>query len=162
MADEEYITVEDAAEILRLSVRMVNRYGNGPNPRLRTRRAGTRVLYHRGDVDALANDMNARFKPRPRQPKAELLPPGEVLAYIRERDQQLADAQNQLTRAMHEIGRLQGMLEQRLLPDDERNLRQALATVEQQRDELRQALEQAQLELKQAQSPKRRWWKFWK
>ena len=42
-----YIPVETAAEILRMTARQVNRYGN--EGRLQTRRAGRRVLYLRSD-----------------------------------------------------------------------------------------------------------------
>ena len=53
MSDHEhqYITVEQASEILHITTRQVNRYGSGEQPRLRTKRDGKRVLYHRADVE---------------------------------------------------------------------------------------------------------------
>jgi Helix-turn-helix domain len=79
----DYITVEEAAALLDLSTRQVSRYGKGADARLRTRRVGKRILYHHGDVEALARDFQiARTPPppRPAPPRPEpspLLPPLE-------------------------------------------------------------------------------------
>jgi len=59
MAEEEYITVEDAAAILQTKTRQAHRYGEGPNARIRTRKAGRRKLFHRGDVEQLARDLES-------------------------------------------------------------------------------------------------------
>jgi hypothetical protein len=107
---DEFITVEEAAERLQVSTRQVHRYGEAPAARIRTRKAGRRKLFNKADVEVLAADLNVEDKPKP-VPKAELMPASDLLHYIRERDQQLADVQQQLNRAMLEIGRLQGQLE---------------------------------------------------
>ncbi len=144
MVDEEYIPVEDAAYILQLTTRQVHRYGSDPNPRLRTRRLGKRVIFHRGDVEALAAELGAIRKVGerpPPAPKAELMPIGEMLSYLRERDQQLADVQSQMNQALIRIGQLQAMLDQRLLPEDEQQLRLRLTQLEEEHDRLQRDLE---------------------
>ncbi|MDP9316251.1 MAG: helix-turn-helix domain-containing protein, partial [Chloroflexota bacterium] len=55
----EWMTVEEAAHVLQLGPRMVNRYGLPPYNKLRTMRKGRRVLYHRDDVHALAEELLA-------------------------------------------------------------------------------------------------------
>jgi hypothetical protein len=132
MADEEYITVEDAADILRVVPRQVNRYGNGPDARLRTRKAGRRVLYHRGDVETLADDLGVVNKPQtPRTPASELVPQGKVLEEwrLREREhqEQINELHAKLNAAAHRIGELEAQLQHRLSPEQERALRDELA-----------------------------------
>ena len=134
MADEEYITVEDAADILQVVPRQVNRYGNGPDARLRTRKAGRRVLYHRGDVEQLADDLGVINKPRvPRPSPAEMVPAGEMLQQWRQREQdhdrRVDELQAQLNSAARRIGELEALLAQRLEPEQERALRDELAAV---------------------------------
>lgn len=139
--NEAYISVEEAADLLRVSTRQAHRYGEQEHGgRLRTRKAGRRTLFHKGDVEALATELGVEYKPTER-PKADIVPAGEMLHYIRERDQQLSDVQGQLNRAMLEVGRLQGQLEQRLLPEDADVLRQKAVAAEQERDALRHQLE---------------------
>ena len=68
-----YITVEEAAALLDLSTRQTGRYGRGEGARLRTRRAGKRILYHRSDVELLARDLQVARTPPPSRPTP--LPP---------------------------------------------------------------------------------------
>src|SRR5919199_5459187 len=105
MVEEPYITVEDAAAILHVTTRQVNRYGSGEQPKLRTRRSGKRVLCHREDVEALADELDSahRLTP-PAGPRTDLVPAGEMLEYLRERDARLDVLQAQLTQAAHENG----------------------------------------------------------
>ena len=163
MADEEQeqynLTVEEVAARLSLSVRSAHRYAE--SKRLRTRRAGRRVLFHAGDVEALARDLNvAASAPAAPQPKQELVPAGRMLEYLAERDKYLADTQARHEQALLEIGRLRGLLETyKALPEDVEQLRAQLgqaeaerAAAQAERDELR-----AQLERRQAEKPS-----FWK
>ena len=72
---EAWMTVEEAAAVLRLTPRQVNRYGHGDGARLRTQRVSRRVLYHRQDVLALADELNVALKPSVAiVPKAEMMP----------------------------------------------------------------------------------------
>lgn len=138
--DEAHISVEEAADLLRVSTRQAHRYGEQEHGgRLRTRKAGRRTLFHKGDVEALAAELGVEYKP-PERPKTELVPAGEMLHYLRERDQQLNDVQQQLNRAMLQVGRLQGQLEQRLLPEDADLLCQKVAAAEAERDVLKQRM----------------------
>jgi hypothetical protein len=79
----DYITIEEVAALLDLSSRQASRYGQGEGARLRTRRAGKRILYHRGDVESLGRDFQvARTPPPPRESPpipepSPLLPPLE-------------------------------------------------------------------------------------
>ncbi len=137
--DAAYIPVETAAEILRMTARQVNRYGN--EGRLQTRRAGRRVLYLRSDVDALAAELGVTLRPAPR-PRAELVPVGQMLDYLRERDARLDELQRQLLSAATEIGRLQQTIEhQRLLAVQAEQLRTRVAELEAERDQLRAELD---------------------
>ena len=133
---DEYITVEEAASRLGVTTRQVNRYGGGDRPKLRTARAGRRILYHRGDVDALGDELGAHRRLAPAQPtRADLIPAGEMLDYLRERDTQLGELQAELARLSQENGALRARLED----------------VTTERDRVRGLLEAAE----------RPWWRFW-
>ncbi len=145
---DEYITVEEAASLLRVSIRQANRYGSGDNPRIRTRKAGKRILYHRGDVEALANDLGVAYKPIAKQQPVELLPPGDVLNLVR-------DLQERLMLTTRRIGELEALLQHRLLPEDADELQRKLTEAElllkyrpsfEEVDELRRQLAQAEAE----------------
>ena len=136
MDEDEYITVEAAAAILGVTTRQANRYGSGNPPRVRIQRAGRRILYHRGDVEALADELGAHRRLTPPPPtRADLIPAGEMLDYLRERDAQLEALQAQLRTAAHRIGELEG----------------ELAAIQAERDAIRQQLTAAP----------RPWWRFW-
>ncbi len=133
MTDDEvpYITVEEAAQRLRVTPRMVNRYGNMQPPRLRSRKAGRRTLYHPGDVDQLADDLNVASKPPPAPPaEMTIFEPGLMVDYLREKDRQLAEVQQQLNQALIEVGRTRALLERQ-------------HQLEMERDDLRRQLEMA-------------------
>ncbi len=141
MADEEYISVEEVAAIMGLSVRQASRYA----AKVRTERINQRVLFHRDDVmkqarlkgiEHEARERAATYQPKPT--KTDLVPAGEMLEYIRERDRQLAEVQAQLNQALLEIGRLQGQL------TEHQQIRQQLTDIQAERDELRQAIHRAQ------------------
>ncbi len=68
-------------------------------------------LFHRGDTEALAAERKEATPAHPKSPKTDLVPVGEMLAYIRERDGRLEDMQRQLTEAAATIGYLRGQLE---------------------------------------------------
>lgn len=140
MADEEYISVEEVAAIMGLSIRQASRYAS----KVRTERINQRVLFHRGDVMEQARLKGIEHEVReraatyqPKATKADLVPAGDMLEYIRERDRQLAEVQAQLNQALLEIGRLQGQL------TDHQQIRQQLTDIQSERDELKQAMERA-------------------
>jgi hypothetical protein len=142
---EEYITVEQVASTLRVSVRHAARYAE----RVRTQKAGKRILFHRGDIEALADELGAQHKPAIPQP-AELVPLGEMM-------QTFERQQAQIAALSHEVGRLQGILEQqRLLTEDANEVRRRLIEVETQRDMLQQELDRIKSEQEQ---PKPSWWR---
>ena len=127
MAESEYITVEAASAALNVTTRQVNRYGKGEPPKIRTQRAGKRLLYHAGDVDALADELGTVRSVAPPVAKAELVPLGEMLQYQREREQDHArhvnDLQGQLIQAAKRVGELEAQLVSRPLLDDHTALR---------------------------------------
>lgn len=109
MSNDEELTAEQAAPILRVSVRQVHRYREAGQ--LEHRRAGRRVLFQRASVEALAKELAvdiphtaSQSEPTPDQSVA-VLPPGELLNYLRERE-------TRLEAALLEIGRLQTRLQQ--------------------------------------------------
>ena len=110
-ADQEdvYIPVEEVAALLGVTIRSANRYAT----KVRTQRAGQRILYHLDDIKEIARtrgiEQEARekgtsYKPPPKHPSTDLLPAGELLAA-------LTDTQRRLEQAVLEVGRLQGRLE---------------------------------------------------
>ena len=141
MSDDEWITVEEAASILGVSPRQVHRYGE---TRLKTKQAKRRTLFFRADVEALAQEFGLadRPPPAPRPAKQELVPAGEMLDYLRERDRQLAEAQSKLEQALLTIGRLQGELERA------NELRRLLDDTQAERDRLREEI-----------ASRKPWWK---
>ncbi len=151
--ETHWIPVEDAADILQVTTRQAHRYGEGDNARIRTRKAGRRVMFHKEDVESLAADLGVLHAPRPHRAKTDLVPAGEMLDYIRERDRRLEELQQQLTGAAAEVGRLQGLLEaQRPLLEDTEGLRRRLAELEVERTQL-----QAELEAERA--ARQPWWR---
>ncbi len=141
MSDEQYIGAEEAARILRVSSRMVYRYGE--EGKLRTIRPGRRILFHIADVHGLAEAQDAEHRPSPR---TEIITGDEAIGLIREQ-------QNQLMLLSRRIGELEGMLSQRLLPADEQALRSRVNELESELTRLQLALEQAQ------QDEARPWWR---
>lgn len=142
--NDDWITVEEAASTLRVVPRQVNRYGN--EERIRIKRIGRRVFYHRADVDQLAEELGASRRPAP-PPKAELVPAGVMLDYLRERDQQLANTEHQLAAVLAQLAAAQQDLGRRMLPEDEQKLRIDLAAVASERDQIRTQLETLQSEI---------------
>ncbi len=127
--EEQYISVEEAADILKVSTRMVNKYGH--EEKIQTRKAGKRILYLRSDVEALAEELGVDMRPAPREPKMDLVPAGEMLEYLRERDNRNEQLQAQLVAAAAEIGALRERLEQqKVLTEDNTALRERIAYLE--------------------------------
>ena len=75
--DDEYITAEQAAQILRVTDRQARRYA--ASGQVQSKRAGARVLLHRADVERLANELHAYERP---PPTPQIVPQGELLQTI--------------------------------------------------------------------------------
>ncbi len=142
MADNgRYITVEEAQEILRVSVRQVHNYIS--SGRIRSHKEGKRRMIAEADVIALAGELGSAHREPP--PKVELLPDsGPLIDYIR-------DLNNQALVMSRRIGELEAQLQQRLLPEDAQQIREELAReqmrsdlIAEENERLRHALEQAQ------------------
>ncbi len=86
---------------------MVNKYGH--EGKLQTRKAGKRLLYRRADVQALAEELavDVKLPPAP-PPPMDLVPAGEMLQHIKERDARIDELHTQLVAAAVEIGDLAG------------------------------------------------------
>ncbi len=150
---QEWLTVEQAGEILQLGPRMVNRYGNPPYNRLRTERRGRRVVYYRDDVMALAEELEA----------ARLIsPPVKTeLATIPDATERTLELEHRLYAAAEEIGRLKGLLEsQRLLTGDRDELLQRVGAAEERARRAEEELERLRNATSNTQS--KPWWAFWK
>jgi excisionase family DNA binding protein len=88
----DYITADEAAAILDLSARQVNRYGKGDPPRLRTRRIGRRILYARADVLSLAYEYAMSRTPPPQKPATSPIP-SSLLPPVDEHSDPLAEGE---------------------------------------------------------------------
>ncbi len=152
--DEEWLTVEQVAQHLRVSVRHASRYGE----RVRTKKAGKRILYHRGDIEALGVELGVDNKPLVPLP-IEMLPAGEMLSTIERHQAQLFAMAQQLADVNRELGRLQGVIEgQQPIIDEHPKLQQYVRELQADRDRLREALHEA--ERSQQPEPERRpWWR---
>src|SRR5690349_4936114 len=82
--DEQYITSTAAQQRLHRSARQIRKYV--ASGRLRSRRAGSKVLYHAGDIDRLAGELAADLEEPDQQ---ALVPSGPLLDRIMELERQL-------------------------------------------------------------------------
>lgn len=99
---DEWLTAKQAAAILRVDPRSVHRYAE--QDRLTKRDAGgRRVLFSRESVARLADELAVDVLPDKQRQRADVLPASELLTYLRERDQQLADTQRRLESAIYEL-----------------------------------------------------------
>ena len=157
MNEEHWLTVEEAANRLKLTTRATHRYGE--QKRVKTKRAGRRILFYGPDIDQLAEELGAANKPKPapKQPKTEMVPAGELLGYLREKDQQLAEQQQQISALLIRLAEKETELGQRLLPADEQQLKRDLATVTAERNTIKNELE----DLKKSIRPIWVKWQLW-
>lgn len=178
---DEWIEADRAADRLNRTERQIYRYG--VDRRIRTRKFGRRTQYHAQDVERLAGELGVDRGPRPpKQPRQEIVPPSAMLDYLRERDNQLEQAQREIQRLIYELGQRDQELSNRLLPEDADKIRrerdeykeqieayeQLIDEVIQERDTLQnqqQLLndvikERDQLK-EQQEEVKKPWWKFW-
>jgi hypothetical protein len=96
MNDETWLTAAQAAKILRVTERQVNRYG--AEGRLRTQRAGRRVSYLAADVARLADELQVdkRPLPVPRQHGDGSLISPQMARYIQEQSEAQRATANRL------------------------------------------------------------------
>jgi hypothetical protein len=136
---DNWITVTEAAGILRMTPRQVNRYGN--LGRLRTRRAGRRILYLASDVATLADELRVDIRPEPTTSLA--VPLRELLEHLQARDRQLEDAQQRVEEALARIERQTSQPRQLRDPSQERaELRELLQEVLAEREEIQRQQQQ--------------------
>lgn len=147
MSQADHIGAQEAAKILRVSARMVYRYGE--EGKLRTIRAGRRILFNHDDVLALADETAADSRPPPQT------------SIVSEED--VGELRRELLAAARQIGRLEGLLEQRPLLTDLDTLKDRVHTLERENDKLRFDLERERA--KQPANPEppakppRPWWR---
>lgn len=99
-----YIQVEEVSSILGVSLRQATRYAS----KVRTQQDGRRILYHRADVEKLAQERDTKHD-RPLAVHTEVMPPGRLLDII--------------TQLQHDNARLNhenGQLGERLLSQEQR------------------------------------------
>ncbi len=146
MNGDDWISAEDAGRILRVSSRMVYRYGEGDAPKLRTMRAGRRILFNRADVLAYAEELGAENRP---DPQTDIIRADELMRAI-------GSLQAELVRQAEELGELRG----RIPKEDELALRDRIHELQRQNDRLQWELEQARTHpAPPAEAePARSWW----
>lgn len=139
--ETEWLSGQEAARILQMSERSVQRYASGAVARLRTRKktGSKRFYYYRADVENLANEMTRRPPPLPAEQRPSEIVEGFTLGYLRQRDEELRDAQRQLQAAALELGQARAELSRRQLVDEQ------LQTVSAERDEVRERIHRLQL-----------------
>ncbi len=99
--DSDYLTPTQLGEAYKISPRTIERWGKSKRVRVKPNPLRKRgLLYHRGDVARLAHVAAEQELPAP-TPSAELVPPSKLLSM-------LGASQDNLNRAMREIGRLEG------------------------------------------------------
>lgn len=145
MSQADHIGAQEAANILRVSARMVYRYGE--DGKLRTIRAGRRILFNHDDVLALADETAADSRP-PLQ-----------TSIVSEED--VGELRRELLAAARQIGRLEALLEQRPLLTDLDTLKDRVHELERENDRLKFDLERERAkhpaEKPLAQSPRPLW-----
>ncbi len=146
--EEKYVALQEAQEILRHSQRQVQYYVSGG--KIRSRKAGRRLMLLQEDVQRMADENGAHLK-EPPKPTVEMLPDtGPLIDYLREKD-------SQIVHMARRIGELEAQLEQRLIPEDASVLREELAVAKYRIQELER---QAQVQEQIAQAEERQpWWK---
>src|SRR5918997_2142925 len=128
MNGDDWISAEDAGRILRVSSRMVYRYGEGDAPKIRTMRAGRRILFNRADVLDYADEVAAENKP---SPHTDIVRAEDLMRAI-------GSLQAELVRQAEELGELRG----RLPREEEQVLRERIHELERHQDRLQWELEQ--------------------
>ena len=151
-----YIPVEDVADLLGVSQRQATRYAK----KVRTQQDGRRILYHRGDVERIAQERGTKHE-RPLAVHTEVLPPGRLLDI-------LTQQQHEIARLSHDNGQLTERLQmqqqradlveqaQRQLTLDTDETRRQLAEAEARAKVAEAEAERLRLELEQA---RRSWWR---
>jgi hypothetical protein len=114
----DYIHVDEARSILRVTARQVQRHA--AKGRVRSRRVGRRLELHRADIEALAEELGAEDRPALVHEGELLADSGAMLDYLREKDQQILFLSRR-------VGELEGQAHNQLLPAGEALLRQELA-----------------------------------
>lgn len=146
MNGDDWISAEDAGRILRVSARMVYRYGEGEAPKLRTTKAGRRVLFNRDDVLAYAEEIAAENKPAP---QTNIIRAEDLMRAI-------GSLQAELVRQAEELGELRG----RIPKEEEIALRERMHELQRQNDRLQWELEQARAPAEKPttpEQPRSRW-----
>ncbi len=104
--EDEYISIEEAAQMLSVSIRSTQRYAQ--QDRVRSRRVGNRLQVNQADVLALADEIGSINK-RPAPPQS--VPADVLLGYV----EKLRVETNTLN---SQIGQLQEQLKSRPLLED--------------------------------------------
>jgi excisionase family DNA binding protein len=151
MPEPDHIGAQEAAKLLKVGPRMVYRYGE--DGKLRTIRAGRRILFNRVDVLALADETAVESKP---EPQSTALRADDMLGLVREQQQKLEAA-------ALELGDLRARLEQRPLLTDLDTLKDRVHELERENDRLRFDLERERdkqpVEPQPPAVPPKPWWR---
>lgn len=142
--EQQWIRGEDAAALLGISERSIQRYAGEGRGKIRVRKyqGSKRYWYYVPDVERLAEEMGVGRRPPsvPRPPKPELVPAGELLTYLRQKDEELRLAQAQLQAAALELGQSRAEAARRQLVDEQ------LQAVSAERDEVRRQITRLRLQ----------------
>ena len=117
--NEQWLTIQEAAETLGVSLRQCYRFVEAGQ--LPAKKIGRRQMIHLSDIDNLASELGiSRRDPKPKDDRR--------VQVVQQSDNEIAQVirqlQDELRVAYLTIGELRGEMKQRLLPDEEREIRQ--------------------------------------
>ena len=151
-----YIQVEDVAELLGVSKRQATRYAE----KVRTQQDGRRIMYHRGDVEKLAQERDVKHD-RPLAVHTEVIPPGRLLDIITQQQKDLERISRDNGQLAERLQTQQQRAEQaeqgqrKLLEDSDETSRQ-MSLTQARADTAEAEAERLRLELERL---RRSWWR---
>ncbi len=152
----DYLHVEEVADLLGVSKRQATRYAK----KVRTLQDGRRIMYHRGDVEKLAQERDVKHD-RPLALHTEIMPPGKIADLLREtqtRNEQISRDNVQLTERLKAQQQRADQAEQQhrqLLEDKDETSRQ-MSLAQARADAAEAEAERLRAELERL---RRSWWR---
>jgi len=144
MSNDEWLSASQAATYLGRTDRQLRRYKEAG--RVRTQNRGSRILYHKGDLERLRGELGDDTPPQ--AVSTQVLPAGELLDYIKQQQDQIAQLSAQL-------GYLRAQLEQRPALEDTQATHDELIA-----ERVRREASEQRIKKLEEQVAKRRWFRW--
>ncbi len=131
---DDYISVKEAAVLLRVSERQVQKHA--ASGRVGSRTEGRRLFVLKVDVEKLAEEVGAHLREEPAKDGEMVVEQtGEFLNFIREQ-------QSQISILSHRVGELEGQTKLLAAPDEVANIREENIRLKVENEQLRLSLAQ--------------------